>query len=163
MPALRALALSVLLLLGVELVGALKLVAQTGRAQVLADIGQALLQLLERLLNIFRVGVGNVAPHGIRAGGDARHLAQGSAANAMQLGIVAELFFERCRERGCNHLGKMTDPGAQAVVAPTLHAQRARANHLDQLAKLVRFAGKRAGSILSLVLSFVLSLLFVLV
>src|SRR5207237_2820937 len=53
----------------------------------------------------------------------------------------------------------MTDPGAQAVVAPALHAQRARANHLDQLAKLVHLAGKRA----VFVLSFVLTLLLVLV
>ena len=94
------------LLLPPEAVGLLKLVAQRGRAQVFAQMREPLLQREQSGLNRFRVGEGNVAPHGVGAGAEPRHLAQRAAAHVFQLRRVAHLFFSSALRAVATNCGR---------------------------------------------------------
>ena len=74
-------------------------VAEFRRLQVLAQVHEPLLQGEQRCGDCFSVGVGNVAPHGIRAGSETRHFAQGAAADGAEVLVVREFFFEQSAER----------------------------------------------------------------
>ena len=105
-----------MLLIAAEAVGLIEFVAELRGAQIFAQMSDALLERRERGLDCFSVGVGDVAPHGKRAGAEPRHLAECAAANIFQLWRVANFFFEQRAQRSGDKLGQMADPGDQLVV-----------------------------------------------
>ena len=57
---------------------------QLPRIEILADMRQALFQFQQGVCDIFLISQRNVAPHGIRAARNARHLTQGAASGLEQ-------------------------------------------------------------------------------
>lgn len=104
-------------LLAPELIGLLEFVAEQRRAQIFAQEGEALLKGEQCALDGFGISVGDVAPHGIGAGTEARHLAQRAAAHVFELGCVADFFFKQSAERSGRELRQVADPGDEFVVA----------------------------------------------
>ena len=117
-----------------ELVGLLEFVAQGGCAQVFADVGEALLEGEQGALDGHGVGEGNVAPHGERAGAEARHFAQGAAADVLEFGGSADFLFQERAEGGGRELGQMADPGHHLVVTGGVDVDDARTHGGDESA-----------------------------
>ena len=104
-------------LFATETIGLFEFVAQFGRAQVFADVGEALFESLERGCDGIGVGMGDVAPHGKGAGAETRHLAQSAAADIFQFRSIADFVFEQRAQGGGDELRQMADPGDEFVVA----------------------------------------------
>ena len=93
--------------------------------QMLAQVRQSLLKRKNRSSYRFRVCVCDIAPHGIWAGSQPRHLAQSPSADAAQVFVVGKLLFKQCAQRGRDVLWKMTDPGTQLIVSIRIKLQHA--------------------------------------
>src|SRR5580692_2568970 len=100
--------------------------AQRGSAQVLANVGKALLQRVQRSFNGRGVGVGDVAPHGKWAGAETRHFAESPAAHVLQFGCVADLVFQHRTQSRRRELRQMADPCNQLIVARRVEIDRFR-------------------------------------
>src|SRR5258708_11126171 len=83
-----------------QLVRALEFRSQFARVQILADIREALFQLLQRIAQVLAIGDGDVAPHRVRTAGDAGHLAQGPSADVENRRVRPEFVDQSCCQRG---------------------------------------------------------------
>jgi hypothetical protein len=99
-------------------------------------VSQALLQRVNGGCYGFGVGVGHVAPHGVGAGAQARHLSQSTAADSFQLRGVADFGFKQRGERRRQELRQMADPGDQLIVAGCVEIQNTAAKVADAIASI---------------------------
>src|SRR5438445_8141825 len=88
---------------------------------------QTLFQLEQGMANVFLVGESNVAPHGVGAARNARHLAQG-AATSLEQGCVFAIFIDESSGQSCrDELRQMADPAAKLIMCVGVHAGYSRA------------------------------------
>ena len=114
-----------------EAVGAVEFFAEFRGFQILADVGEALLERMQGFCDGVGVGVGDVAPHGEGAGAETGHFAESAAADGKQVGVGGEFVFEQGAHGGGDELREMADPGAEDVMADWIHVDDATAEARD--------------------------------
>ena len=73
---------------------------QFSRIEVLADMGQSLLQFVQRIGDVAAVGNGDVSPHRIGSAGNAGQVAERAAPDVKEGGTRAEFLDQRRGQRG---------------------------------------------------------------
>src|SRR6185295_14213485 len=118
------------------MMGPLEFSFQFSGVEILAEVGQALLEFQEGITYVLFVGEKNIAPHGVGARGDSGHLFEGAPSCVEQGGILAVFVYQSRGQGRGDQLREVTDPGTELVVFIGLHAGDASADFFYPLEKI---------------------------